>query len=123
MRTIILALAFAAVTAPAMATDCYVSGVDLGDVSFTKNDVVIHWAAGETDRCDYVLGDEGGSTINCPGEKPENFSLVPAKLGGTADDILIFRDTAWYREACLALSEGPQLDLEPHKGRRKTKGV
>ena len=99
-RSLLIFLAILLCSAPAIATEeCkYVSAVDLGSVQFLSGKAKIAWADGSTALCDYALGDEGGSTITCPGKEPMNFSVAGSAIdhaGG--DDILALLNTVWYK--------------------------
>lgn len=87
-------------SAPAIAAkECkYVSAVDLGSVQFLSGKAKIAWADGSTTLCDYALGDEGGSTITCPGKEPMNFSVAGGSIDhAEGDDILALLNTVWYK--------------------------
>lgn len=102
-------------SAPAFAAaECkYVSAVDLGSVQFLSGKAKIAWADGSKALCDYALGDEGGSTITCPGKDPMNFSVAGSSIdhaGG--DDILALLNTVWYK-VCSTSPSAPAPTERP----------
>jgi len=101
MRSLLIALTILLgwATSAIAAEECkYVSAFDLGSVEFFSDHVKIVWGIGRTDLCDYMLGDEGGSTITCPGQEPMNFSISGSSLADAGgDDILALLNTVWYK--------------------------
>lgn len=72
----------------------------LDDVEFVPGTrfsfVVIHDKAGKPSRCFYSTKTTP-FTITCNGRAPEPFSFAGPALNAQSHDILVFRNSAWYK--------------------------
>jgi len=125
MRRFLVFLALIGMSVPTIADECgrYVS--PKGTLQFAEfnthgigwsrpHSVKITTANGVVKKCSYILEDEGGHYVTCPGRKPIELFFEDNAHDSANDqnpDVLTYQGIAW-RKSCITI-DNPPKDLGP----------